>query len=175
MKDDSKKEDDGDEEATGDDNGKTELFVRSLSFNVDENMLHQHFGKHGDLTKVKLIMAGGRSKGIAFIEYSTHKQAFKALKAENGNSLDGREMWVEFSGNAANKGQNNPDGSEPNTIFVGNLGFRTTEETIRYFFQHCGEITQVRIAMNEEGRSRGFGHVEFADPAAAKEAIKMNG
>lgn len=29
--------------------------------------------------------------------------------------------------------------------------------------------------MNEEGRSRGFGHVEFADPAMAKKALEMNG
>lgn len=175
MKDDKKQDADDDEEAAGDDKGKTELFVRSLSFNVDENMLHQHFGKYGTLTKVKLIMAGGRSKGIAFVEYSEHKQAYKALKAENGNALDGREMWVEFSGNAANKGQSNADGSEPNTLFVGNLGFRTTEETIRYFFGDYGEINQVRIAMNEEGRSRGFGHVEFADPAMAKKALELNG
>ena len=29
--------------------------------------------------------------------------------------------------------------------------------------------------MNEEGRAKGFAHVQFADPASAKKALELNG
>ncbi len=36
-------------------------------------------------------------------------------------------------------------------------------------------MNQVRIAMGEDGRARGFCHIEFADPAHAEAAMKFNG
>lgn len=154
--------------------GKTELFVKSLSFNVDEAWLGEHFGKHGTLTKVKLIMSQGQSKGIAFVEYETPEQASKAVAAENGAEIDGRVIAVEFSG--SKPGAGGPTSGAPgesNTVFCGNLGFRTTENAIWEFFGN--EVSTVRVAMNEEGRPRGFCHVEFNTPAAASEAMNLNG
>ena len=58
--------------------GPLELFVKGLSYNTDENGLRGHFEQFGELTKCKLIMAGGQSKGIAFVEYATPGEAAKA-------------------------------------------------------------------------------------------------
>lgn len=77
---------------------KTELFIKSLSYDVDEDTLRNHFGQHGNLVKVKMIMSNGQFKGIAFVEYDTHESAAKAIAAENGNDLCGRTMGVEYSG-----------------------------------------------------------------------------
>jgi RNA recognition motif-containing protein len=33
----------------------------------------------------------------------------------------------------------------------------------------------VRIALNEEGRAKGFAHVQFGDPSSAKKAMGLNG
>jgi len=74
------------------------------------------------LVKCKLL------RGKAFVEYTDHESAKKALANTNEAELDGRALWVEFSGQAAGgyKPQGNPD--EATTLFVGNLGFRTTKE-----------------------------------------------
>merc|ERR1712127_608938 len=64
---------------------------------------------------------------------------------------------------------------ESNCVFCGNVGFYTTEDTIRGFFGQAGNVTSVRIAMGEDGRARGFCHVEFETPAEASEAMKLNG
>lgn len=37
-------------------------------------------------------------KGKAFIEFSEHAAARKALKALNETSIDGKQIWIEFSG-----------------------------------------------------------------------------
>lgn len=36
------------------------------------------------------------------------------------------------------------------------------------FFKEAGDVVDVRFATNEEGRFRGFGHVEFVTAEAAK-------
>lgn len=61
---------------------------------------------------------------------------------------------------------------ESNTLFVGNLGFRTSEETIMEFFAGA---TEVRIAQGDDGRPRGYAHVDFATAEEAQEALKLSG
>jgi nucleolin len=36
------------------------------------------------------------------------------------------------------------------------------------FFQECGEVVDVRLANDEDGRFKGFGHIEFATAEAAR-------
>ncbi len=153
-----------------------EVFVKSLSYDIDEEALADIFGKHGKMTKCKLIMAGGRSRGIAFVEYESQEDAQKAVNAENDATHAGRAITVEFSGNKGD--QRRADGDAPpesSTLFVGNIGFRTSEHTIRDFFQRAGSVTQVRIAEDHDGRPRGFCHVEFETPEMAKDALKFQG
>jgi nucleolin len=146
--------------------------VTGLSFDTTEDTIKQFFGEHGELVKVKLIMSGGRSKGKAFVEFADHATARAALNATNDQNLDGRTIYVEFSGQAAGGTRN--DG-EVNTVFVGNLSFRCDRSTIENHFASCGTINDVRIAQDENGRSRGFAHVEFSSNAEALEAMKLAG
>lgn len=50
---------------------------------------------------------------------------------------------------------------ESTTIFVGNLPFTATEDDLRSCFEGCGPITNVRMANDQDGNFRGFGHVVF--------------
>lgn len=113
----------------------------------------------------------GTSKGIGFVEFATPKEAKKAMDAENGNNFEGRNLKVNFSGDKpANDFGGKPNGGsggDSSTIFVGNLGFNTTADTIREFFSECGDIKDVRIPFHDDGRAKGFGHVEFESPEAA--------
>ena len=139
-------------------------------------MLYTIFGKYGEMTKCKLVMKDGQSRGIAFIEYGTHAEAAKALAGENGKDHAGRVISIEYSGNKpATDGAVSGAPGESNCIFCGNIGFYTTEDTIRGFFGQKAEVTAVRIAMGEDGRARGFCQVEFATPADAVKAMELNG
>jgi RNA recognition motif-containing protein len=58
-------------------------------------------------------------------------------------------------------------------LFVGNLPYQATEDDLRTHFSQVGAPTQiVRPLDRETGRARGFAFVEYADRAAAEEAIK---
>jgi len=57
-------------------------------------------------------------------------------------------------------------------IFVGNLAFTTTEQTLRDLFASYGAMDTVRIMTDREtGRPRGFGFVEMPEGTAARAAI----
>ncbi|CAL9765488.1 unnamed protein product [Musa acuminata subsp. burmannicoides] len=62
------------------------LFVTGLSFYTSEKTLRAAFEGFGELVEVKIIMdkISKRSKGYAFIEYTTEEAASAALKEMNG-------------------------------------------------------------------------------------------
>jgi RNA recognition motif-containing protein len=60
-------------------------------------------------------------------------------------------------------------------LYVGNLSFSATNESLQEAFSQFGTVTSAQIVMDREtGRSRGFGFVEMADGADAAIAA-MNG
>ena len=51
-------------------------------------------------------------------------------------------------------------------LYVGNMSFSTTEETLRQAFSEYGTVTKVQLIMDREtGRPRGFAFVEMSDGA----------
>ena len=57
-------------------------------------------------------------------------------------------------------------------LYVGNLSFNTSSETIREEFSALGEVTDVHVVMDREtGRPRGFAFVTMGSAEAAKDAI----
>ena len=58
-------------------------------------------------------------------------------------------------------------------IYVGNMNYRTTEETLEGLFSQYGEVQSVKIITDREtGRAKGFAFITMDDDAAAKTAIE---
>jgi cold-inducible RNA-binding protein len=56
-------------------------------------------------------------------------------------------------------------------LYVGNLNYKTTEDTLKELFAQYGEVASVNIL-----QGRGFGFVEMATPESAQDAkTKLNG
>ncbi len=62
-------------------------------------------------------------------------------------------------------------------LYVGNLSFNTTQDSLRTAFTEHDEVTDVHVVLDREtGRSRGFAFVTMGSPAGAQKAIQaMNG
>lgn len=62
-------------------------------------------------------------------------------------------------------------------IFVGNLSFSATEESIRSLFEAHGAVERVSIVTDRDtGQPRGFGFVEMTNDGEAEKAIAaLNG
>ena len=58
------------------------------------------------------------------------------------------------------------------TLYVGNLSWATKEQTLEQTFVEFGELRDVRIiTSSRDGRSRGYGHVEFSSAESAAKAL----
>ena len=60
-----------------------------------------------------------------------------------------------------------------NKLYVGNLPFSSTEDSLREAFGQCGSVTDVMIALDRQtGRSRGFGFITFSNDEEAAAAVE---
>lgn len=64
-----------------------------------------------------------------------------------------------------------------NRLYVGNLSFSVTKESLTELFSKAGSVTDANVITDRmSGQSRGFGFVEMSNDAEAQEAIKqLNG
>lgn len=171
----------------------SELFVRNLPWKADEESISDFFSKFGKVQNVKILYNRdtGKAKGIGFVEFASKDDAQNAIDSGADLELDGRKLEVSFSNQkeerSNDRGGNDRDSgrdrrrddsrqnAESNTLFVGNLDFKTSEGTIRDFFDDCGGIVDVRIAKTPEGKNKGFCHVEFENTDSAVKAMKKAG
>jgi len=76
--------------------GPMRLYVGSLHFNINEEMLRGIFEPFGSIQSITLMVdcGTGRSKGYGFVTYEKAEDAKKAMEQMNGFELAGRPMKV---------------------------------------------------------------------------------
>ena len=177
-------DDDEDEKKSED---KVELYVSNVPYSVDESGIDDYFSKYGKVVNVKLLKDKmGRSKGIAFVKFENSSQATKALGA-NETELEGRKIRVNFAGEKKPSGgeerrggddrepRGPPKGDNQLTVFVGNISFGSSKQSLEDVFQDCGKIKDIRIPLRDDGKPRGFAHIEFEEQSSVDKALKKNG
>ena len=61
-----------------------------------------------------------------------------------------------------------------NTLFVGNLPFKISDEQLSEYFASAGEVLEViHIQQRNSGRSSGCGFVEMASSADSHKAVEI--
>ncbi|KAI4383430.1 hypothetical protein MLD38_009268 [Melastoma candidum] len=74
------------------------------------------------------------------------------------------------------KNATTPLSGETKTVYVGNLPYSAEKSDLEAFFKDVGEIVDVHFSVApEDGRRKGFGHVEFASAEQAQKAVELNG
>ncbi|KAL9127385.1 MAG: hypothetical protein Q9175_007742 [Cornicularia normoerica] len=174
-------------EPMGDETTERNLFVGRLSYNVDEEWLTREFESFGELSGVRVITDRdtGRSKGYGYVEFVNAADGVKAQKAMHESEIDGRAINVDFSKPKAPPSQRQDrsksfgDNLSPpsDTIFVANLAFEATEDTVGEEFGKHGNVLGVRLPTDmDTGNPKGFGYVQFGSVEEAQEVFgKMSG
>lgn len=61
-----------------------------------------------------------------------------------------------------------------NRLYVGNLSYNTTEDSLRACFAEVGAVTEAKVLTDREtGRARGFAFVTMATESDANNAISQ--
>jgi RNA recognition motif-containing protein len=72
------------------------IYIGNLSFSTTEDSLKSLFAGFGYVENVKIIKDrfSGKPKGFGFIEMPSNSEADQAIKALNGNRIDGSHVKV---------------------------------------------------------------------------------
>jgi RNA recognition motif-containing protein len=132
-----------------------------------------------------------RPRGFGFVTLSTREAAEKAISKMDQAQLDGRTIRVNESrpkGSAAPDGPPgrgggppggsgfNPSGSADVKLYVGNLAFESTEDTVRQTFEQYGKVVDCFLPTDREsGKVRGFAFVTMPAADAEQACNKLNG
>jgi len=164
--------------------GSHEIIVKGLPFTSSENDVKEFFAECGSIDRVNLLKGhDGRSKGIAFVTFNNANAVTTAI-SYTGSDFGGRSVTIEKTtprdqrapapakGGFQQKSERDPTSS---SVFVGNLSYQTTEDSLRGVFEACGKIANIRVATDQEGNPRGFAHIDFASPDSVEKAVSKAG
>lgn len=141
----------------------------------------------------------GRSKGWGIVEFETPDEAVRAINELNGIELGGRTIIVREDredrdvkvfnqengiepirggrgrgrgrggrGREAQTGEPAPPGTQ---VVVHGLPWSYTDDDLRQIFEGSLNIVKCEVAIGRDGRSRGYGVVQFGSNQEASDAI----
>jgi RNA recognition motif-containing protein len=148
---------------------------------------------YGECSNVEVLSRRNHSFGYATFESPAVAQ--KALEGLDASDIGGDEIKVVFARQkderrkpkqdkkrqprnrtaktpAVQRDDDAPAKEVPTQLFIRNLSWDTTDETLQAFFQPFGELEEVSVIKNRTGRSRGFGFVSFKSEESCKNALE---
>jgi len=174
----------------GDDKDSRTLFVKSLPDDVDQGSLGGIFDTASD---IRVPMKDGYPKGFAFVEFEDSATMEKAMVANQGANLGGRNIFLDYMGAKSSfkrgadrggprggrgarggfgdRGGGSSSGArgETKTLFVKNLSYDTDENSLKEVFDGC--ISARIPTFPDSGKPKGFAFVEFTDSDKATAAF----
>ncbi|KFY74071.1 hypothetical protein V499_05881 [Pseudogymnoascus sp. VKM F-103] len=175
---------DGTPPLTEDERDKRTVFVQQLAARLRSKELIAFFEKVGPVKEAQIVKdrVSGRSKGVGYVEFKNEESVAAAIQL-TGQKLLGIPIIAQLTEAEKNRqvrttepASNNPNQIPFHRLYVGNIHFSITEGDLQNVFEPFGELEFVQLQKEDQGRSRGYGFVQFRDPHQAREALeKMNG
>ncbi|CBI23720.3 hypothetical protein VitviT2T_006804 [Vitis vinifera] len=155
----------------------TKLYFGNLPYSCDSAQLAGIIQNYGspELVEVLYNRDTGRSRGFAFVTMSSVEDCNAVIENLDGSEYGGRTLRVNFSDKPKPKLPLYPETEYK--LFVGNLSWSVTSESLNQVFQEYGNVIGARVLYDgETGRSRGYGFVCYSTKAEMDTALEsLNG
>ncbi|KAG9456829.1 hypothetical protein H6P81_001337 [Aristolochia fimbriata] len=149
------------------------LYVGDLHPDVTDGDLVEAFSGIGAIGSVRVCRDNmtGRSLEYGYVNYISTQDATKAIEELNHTPLNGkviRIMWSHRDPDARKSGIGN--------LFVKNLNESIDNVKLHDMFSKFGNILSCKVVVSPEGKSKGYGFVQFDSEKSANAAIEnLNG
>lgn len=135
--------------------GRSRLYIGNLSSDTTEEGLKEMLTPFGEVGEIFY----NREKRFAFVRVGTKHEAEKAKRELDGQMKNGQMLRIRSA-------------PHPAAVKVHNLGPWVTNELLHKAFSIFGDIERAIVFVDDRGRSKGEGVVEFERKPAAMEAVK---
>ncbi|KAH9843051.1 polyadenylate binding protein [Rhodofomes roseus] len=154
--------------------GQGNIFIKNLDEQIDNKALHDTFAAFGNVLSCKVATdEHGRSKGYGFVHYETAEAAETAIKAVNGMLLNDKKVYV---GHHISKKERQSKIEEMKAqftnVYVKNVDPEVTDDEFMELFGQFGNVTSAVVQRDDDGRSRGFGFVNYETHEEAQKAVE---
>ncbi|OWM82476.1 polyadenylate-binding protein 7 [Punica granatum] len=149
------------------------LYVGDLHPDVTDGALFEAFTEFKSLSSVRVCRdsSSGRSLCYGYVNFLSPQDAMNAIESKNHTLLNGKFIRVAWScrdPDARRTGKGN--------IFVKNLSDSVDNVGLQELFKPFGNILSCKVVTSEDGKSKGYGFVQFdSDESATAAMEKLNG
>jgi len=152
--------------------GHGNVFIKNLDTSIDNKALHDTFAAFGTVLSCKVATdtVTGQSKGYGFVQFDNEDAAQNAIKQLNGMLINDKQVYVGLF----IRRQVRTNGSPKFTnVYVKNFSETFTDDDLTKLFGSYGTITSATLMKDMNGKSRGFGFVNFQSPDSAAAAVEV--
>jgi len=135
--------------------GRSRLYIGNIQPGVTEESLKEDLTKFGEVGE----MFYNAEKHFAFLRMDYRENADKAKRELDGKMNNGKPMKVRF---APHQG----------ALKIKNLGPWVSNELLHRSFSVFGELERAQVLVDDRGRSKGEGIVEYERKPSAMDALR---
>ncbi|XP_041433627.1 embryonic polyadenylate-binding protein A isoform X3 [Xenopus laevis] len=157
--------------------GVGNVFIKNLDESIDNKALYDTFSAFGNILSCKVVCDEHGSRGYGFVHFETHEAANRAIQTMNGMLLNDRKVFVgHFKSRRERELEYGAKVMEFTNVYIKNFGEDMDDKRLREIFSAFGNTLSVKVMMDDSGRSRGFGFVNYGNHEEAQKAVsEMNG
>lgn len=154
--------------------GDGNIFIKNLDKTIDNKALHDTFSVFGNILSCKIVTdMNGVSKGFGFVHFEEKEAADLSIEKVNGMLLNDKKVFVgRHVSRKERMAQFELLKASFTNVFVKNLDESVDDAAFAAKFEPFGKITSAVVSKDENGRSKGFGFVNFVDHESAERAVE---
>lgn len=151
--------------------GVGNIFVKNLAKSIDNKSLYDTFSMFGNILSCKVAVNSKRdSLGYGFVHYESEEAATNAINRVNGKVIAGEKVTVSAFKSKKERGGTNK--FKFTNVYVKNLPEEYTQEKMEALFGKYGKVTSSMMSVDKDGKSRGFGFINYLAPEEASAAVE---
>ncbi|PWN93014.1 polyadenylate binding protein [Acaromyces ingoldii] len=152
--------------------GQGNIFIKNLDEAIDNKALHDTFAAFGNILSCKVAIGENGSLGYGFVHYETAEAADAAIRAVNGMLMNDKKVFVGHHVPKKERVQKIEEArSHFTNVYAKNINPEVTQEEFDELFGKYGPVTSCALAFDDEGKSRGFGFVNYETHDDAQRAV----
>ncbi|CCM02468.1 uncharacterized protein FIBRA_04567 [Fibroporia radiculosa] len=153
---------------------RSTLYVTNFPEKADDAFVRNLFTKYGTIFDVRWPSKKFKStRRFCYIQFTSPTSAEAALELHKQELEDGLPLNVYISNPERKKERTDSDAND-REIYVAGLSRFVTKKDLETLFRTYGTVKEVRMALDPNGRPKGFAFIEFEQEQDASAALSAN-